>query len=67
MQASFAYFLGTEGFSAGVRDFQGKIALCLMYNRQLTAREHAKNYAAFKGRFGFSSGGLSQGGVGGAE
>jgi hypothetical protein len=28
-----------------------------MYNRQLTAREHAKNYAAFKGRFGFSNSG----------
>ena len=55
--ASFAYFLGTEGFSAAVRDFQGRIAVCLMYNRQLTAREHAKNYAAFKGRFGLSSGG----------
>ena len=55
--ASFAYFLGTEGFSAAVRDFQGRIAVCLMYNRQLTAREHAKNFAAFKGRFGLSSGG----------
>ena len=55
--ASFAYFLGTEGFSGGVRDFQGRIAMCLMYNRQLTAQEHAKNYAALKGRFGFSSGG----------
>jgi len=52
--SSFAYFLGTEGFSGGVRDFQGRIALCLMYNRQLTAREHAKNYAAFKGRFGLT-------------
>jgi hypothetical protein len=61
--ASFAYFLGTEGFSAAVRDFQGRIAVCLMYNRQLTAREHAKNYAAFKGRFGLSS----SGGGGGLE
>ena len=55
--ASFAYFLGTEGFSAAVRDFQGRIAVCLMYNRQLTAREHAKNFAAFKGRFGLSTSG----------
>jgi hypothetical protein len=52
--ASFAYFLGTEGFSGAVRDFQGKIAMCLMYNRQLSDREHAKNYAAFKGRFGLT-------------
>jgi hypothetical protein len=28
-----------------------------MYNRQLSAAEHAKNYIAFKGRFGLSSGG----------
>jgi hypothetical protein len=55
--ASFAYFLGTEGFSAAVRDFRGRIAVCLMYNRQLTAREHAKNYAAFKGRFGLATSG----------
>jgi len=61
--ASFAYFLGTEGFSGGIRDFQGRIAMCLMYNRQLTAQEHAKNYAAFKGRFGLSS----SGGGGGLE
>ena len=53
--ASFAYFLGTEGFSAAVRDFQGRIAMCLMYNRQLSAAEHAKNYHALKGRFGFTA------------
>ena len=52
--SSFAYFLGTEGYSGGIRDFQGRIALCLMYNRQLSDREHAKNYAAFKGRFGLT-------------
>lgn len=52
--ATFSYFLGTEGFGAAVRDFQGRIALCLMYNRQLSAREHAKNYAALKGRFGLA-------------
>ena len=50
--SSFAYHLGTEGYNAAVRDFQGRIAVCLMYSRQLTAREHAKNYAAFRGRFG---------------
>lgn len=52
--SSFSYFLGTEGFTSAVRDFQGRIAICLMYNRQLSAREHAKNYAAFKGRFGLA-------------
>jgi hypothetical protein len=34
-----------------------------MYNRQLTAREHAKNYAALKGRFGLSSSGGGGGGL----
>ena len=57
--SSFAYHLGTEGFSGAVRDFQGRIAMCLMYNRQLTAAEHAKNYHALKRRFGFTSTGGS--------
>jgi hypothetical protein len=52
--ASFTYFLGTEGFSAAVRDFQGRIAMCLLYNRQLSAAEHAKNYNALKTRFGLT-------------
>lgn len=52
--ASFAYFLGTEGYSGAVRDFQGRIAMCLMYNRQLSAAEHAKNYNALKQRFGLT-------------
>lgn len=49
--ASFAYFLGTEGYNAAVRDFKGKIAAVYLYNRQLTAAEHATNYNALKGRF----------------
>ena len=49
--ASFTYFLGTEGYSGAVRDFQGRIAMCLLYNRQLSAAEHAKNYNALKSRF----------------
>jgi hypothetical protein len=52
--ASFTYFLGTEGYSAAVRDFQGRIAMCLLYNRQLSAAEHAKNYNALKRRFGLT-------------
>jgi hypothetical protein len=50
--SSFAYHLGTEGFSSAVRDFQGRIAMCLMYNRQLSAAEHARNYNALRKRFG---------------
>ena len=52
--SSFSYFLGTEGFNAAVRDFQGRIGMCLMYNRQLSAAEHAKNYHALKKRFGLT-------------
>ena len=52
--SSFSYFLGTEGYNAAVRDFQGRIAMCLMYNRQLSAAEHAKNYNALKQRFGLT-------------
>jgi hypothetical protein len=52
--SSFAYYLGTEGYNANVRDFQGRIAMCLMYNRQLSAAEHAKNYNALRKRFGLS-------------
>jgi len=59
--ASFAYFLGTEGYSGGIRDFQGRIAMCLMYNRQLSAAEHAKNYHALKRRFGFTAASIGGG------
>ena len=52
--ASFAYFLGTEGYSGAVRDFQGRIAAVYLYNRQLTAAEHAINYNALKGRYGLT-------------
>ena len=52
--SSFAYYLGTEGYNAAVRDFQGRIAMCLMYNRQLSAAEHAKNYNALRKRFGLA-------------
>jgi hypothetical protein len=48
----FAYFLGTEGFSGAVRDFQGKIAACYMYNRSLTNAEQLQNYRALRYRFG---------------
>ncbi len=52
--ASFAYFLGTEGYNAAVRDYQGKIAACYLYNRQLSAAEHLRNYNALKLRFGLT-------------
>ena len=49
--ASFAYFLGTEGFSSAVRDFQGRIAAVYLYNRQLSSDEHMQNYQALRYRF----------------
>jgi hypothetical protein len=54
---SFSYFLGSGGFLSQNRNYQGRIAMCLMYNRQLTAAEHAKNYQALKRRFGLAAGG----------
>ena len=52
--SSFSYFLGTEGYNAAVRDFQGRIAAVYLYNRQLTANEHARNYHALKRRYGLT-------------
>jgi hypothetical protein len=46
---------GTTYYVNGsARDFQGRIAMCLLYNRQLSAAEHAKNYNALKSRFGLT-------------
>ena len=50
--ATFPYFLGSGGYSAGNRGFQGKIAVALLYNRQLSAAEQTQNYNALRGRFG---------------
>lgn len=52
--ASFAYFLGSGGYSLDARDFQGRIALVLLYNRQLTAAEHTRNYNVLRKRFGLT-------------
>jgi len=50
--AGFAYFLGTEGFSAAVRDFRGNIAAVALYSRTLTAQEQRQNYFYFGKRYG---------------
>jgi hypothetical protein len=50
--ATFPYFLGSGGYSSGNRGFQGKIAVALLYNRQLSAAEQTQNYTALRGRFG---------------
>lgn len=52
--ASFSYFLASGGYSLDARNFQGKIAACYLYNRQLTASEHLQNYNALKRRYGLS-------------
>jgi hypothetical protein len=46
----FAYFLGSSGYPA--RSFQGRLALALLYNRQLSDAEQIQNYTALRGRFG---------------
>ena len=47
---SFAYYLGSSGYPA--RSFQGRLALALLYNRQLTDAEQVQNFTALRGRFG---------------
>lgn len=47
---SFAYYLGSSGYSA--RSFQGRIAVALLYNRQLSATEQLQNFNALRGRYG---------------
>ena len=48
----FSYFLGTEGYNGGARDFKGKLAACYMYNRALTKFEQLQNYNTLRYRFG---------------
>lgn len=47
---SFPYFLGSSGYTG--RNFKGRIAVALMYNRQLSASEQLQNYRTLRGRFG---------------
>jgi hypothetical protein len=47
---SFAYYLGSSGYPS--RSFQGRIALALLYNRQLSDAEQVQNFTALRGRFG---------------
>ena len=47
---SFAYYLGSSGYPA--RSFQGRIAVALLYNRQLSATEQLQNFNALRGRYG---------------
>lgn len=47
---SFPYFLGSSAYPG--RSFQGKIAACFFYNRQLSAREQNYNFEVLRGRFG---------------
>jgi hypothetical protein len=47
---SFPYFLGSSGYPG--RNFQGRIAVALLYNRQLSDAEQIQNFTALRGRFG---------------
>ena len=48
--ASAPYYLGSSGYTD--RGFQGRIATCYFYNRQLTAAEQIQNFTALRGRYG---------------
>jgi hypothetical protein len=48
--STFPYFLGSGGYSTN-RGFQGKLAIALLYNRQLSAAEQMTNYFALIDRF----------------
>jgi hypothetical protein len=50
--STFSYFLGSGSYSGDSRSFQGKMAVALLYNRQLSAAEQSQNYNALRGRFG---------------
>jgi len=50
--STFSYFLGSGSYSGDSRSFQGKIAVVLLYNRQLSAAEQSQNYNALRSRFG---------------
>jgi hypothetical protein len=50
--STFSYFLGSGSYSGDSRSFQGKIAVALLYNRQLSAAEQLQNYNALRGRYG---------------
>jgi hypothetical protein len=49
---TFPYFIGSGGFAADNRAFQGKIAVVLLYEDRLTEAEQQQNYNALRGRFG---------------
>ena len=48
----FGLYLGAGGFSGDNRNYQGRLAAVVAYDRQLTAAEQLQNYAYFRGRFG---------------
>jgi hypothetical protein len=50
--ASGNFTLGAENYTQTNYPFNGKIPVCLVYNRALTAAEVLQNYNATKGRFG---------------
>ena len=50
--SAFNYYLGCGGYNGDNRNFRGRIALVLGYNRVLTAFEQLQNYAALRNRFG---------------
>jgi hypothetical protein len=47
----WAYYIGSGGYAAENRGFQGRIALMCLYNRILSSSEQLQNYGALRSRF----------------
>jgi hypothetical protein len=48
--STWPYYLGSSAYNG--RGFQGRLAVVLLYNRQLSPGEQLLNYTALRGRFG---------------
>ena len=49
---SFPIYIGSGGWAAENRNYQGLLGLVLFYDRALSAAEQLQNYNALKDRFG---------------
>jgi hypothetical protein len=50
--SNWAYYVGSGGYNAENRGYQGRVALMCLYNRVLSSSEQLQNYGALRSRFG---------------
>jgi hypothetical protein len=50
--SNWAYYIGSGGYNAENRGYQGRVALMCLYNRVLSSSEQLQNYGALRSRFG---------------